>query len=44
MPTLSMFFGIIKKKMERERIGVKVGLDYTLIITFDNTEVKVFDM
>lgn len=30
--------------MERELKGVKVGSDYTLILTFDNEEVKVFDM
>lgn len=30
--------------MERELKGVKVGSDYTLILTFDNDEVKVFDM
>lgn len=30
--------------MERELIRVKAGSDYTLILTFDNGEVKVFDM
>jgi hypothetical protein len=30
--------------MERELKIVKAGLDYTLILTFDNGEVKVFDM
>jgi len=30
--------------MERELKRVKAGSDYTLILTFDNGEVKVFDM
>jgi len=30
--------------METELKNVKAGLDYTLILTFDNGEVKVFDM
>ncbi len=30
--------------MERELKRVKAGPDYTLILTFDNGEVKVFDM
>jgi len=30
--------------MERELKRVKAGSEYTLILTFDNGEVKVFDM
>ncbi len=30
--------------MERELKRVKAGPEYTLILTFDNGEVKVFDM